>query len=114
MSRVAFAALFLASCSSWDTGSDSGEGPHLACADTIEAFARTAERCGEDYRTTYDALVQRDAKGDCKNVSSIRDEFALRTRCIPFVQSLSCEDMAAGKTELACARQLQRTTSLRF
>lgn len=102
-----------ASCSSWDTGSDSGEGPQKACDDTIEAFARTAERCGQDYQTVHDALVKRDAAGDCKNVSSIRDEVSLRTLCIPFAQSVSCADLTAGKTELACARQLQRTTNVR-
>ena len=107
---LAFVA-FVASCSSWDTGSDNGDGPRQACVDTVEALARTAERCGQDYMTSYDAFLKRDANGDCKNVSSIRDEATLRGRCIPFVQSVSCADIAAGKTELACAKQLQRTAS---
>jgi hypothetical protein len=111
---LALAALAASSCSSWDTGSDIGDGPRLACIDTIEAFARTAERCGADYKTSYDLFLRRDAAGDCRNVRSIRDEATLRSQCIPFVESLSCSDLGSGKSDPSCAKQLQRTTSVRF
>jgi hypothetical protein len=96
-------------CSSWDTGSGTGDDAEQACNATLEAYARAAERCGEDYKTAYDTLLQANAAGDCKNVRSIRDERALRETCIPFVLALSCEEQANGKTDPSCARQLQRT-----
>jgi len=101
-------ALLLAACSSWDTGSDSGKGSEQACLDTIEASARAAERCGADYKLTYDQLLQRNANGDCKNVRSIRDEAALRKTCLPFLQTQSCDDLHDGLVDPSCAAQLQR------
>jgi hypothetical protein len=101
-------ALAFTACSSWDTGSDNGNRPEQACLDTIEAFARAAERCGAEYKTTYDALLQRNANGDCKNVRSIRDENALRKTCLPFMQTQSCKDLHDGLVDPSCAAQLQR------
>lgn len=101
-------ALALGACSSWDTGTDSGNAPEQACLDTIEAFARAAERCGAEYRTTYDDLLMRNANGDCKNVRSIRDEAALRKTCLPFMQTQSCTDLRNGVVDPSCAVQLQR------
>jgi hypothetical protein len=101
-------ALALTACSSWDTGSDSGRGPEQACLDTIEAFARAEERCGGEYKTSYDALLQRNANGDCKNVRTIRDEAALRKTCLPFMQTQSCKDLHDGLVDPSCAVQLQR------
>jgi hypothetical protein len=103
-----------AACSSWDTGSGTGDEAEQACKATLSAYARAHERCGEDYQTAYDRLLKDNAAGDCKNVRTIRDEPALRETCIPFVNALTCEALAQGKTDPACARQLQRTASLRF
>ncbi len=101
-------ATALFACGSYNTGSGNDDAPEQACLDVIDAFSRAAERCGADYATVHDALVKRDANGDCKNVRSIRDEAALRGTCIPFVMSQSCVDLAAGKLDPSCAEQLQR------
>lgn len=98
-----------AACGSYDTGIVNENAPEHACLDVIDAFARAAERCGADYATEHDRLIQRDAKGDCKNVRSIRDESALRGTCIPFVQSQPCRDFTSGKLDPSCAEQLQRS-----
>ena len=98
----------LSACGSYNTGSGNDNAPEQACLDVIDAFSRTAERCGGDYATEHDLLVKRDANGDCKNVRSIRDESALRSTCIPFVTSQSCADFMNGKLDPSCAAQLQR------
>jgi hypothetical protein len=112
VSRLVVAALVGtfagAACGSYDTGSGEDNPSEHACLDVIDAFARTAERCGGDYATEHDRLVQRDAKGDCKNVRSIRDEKTLRGTCIPFVRSQPCRDFTAGVLDPSCAEQLQR------
>jgi hypothetical protein len=95
-------------CGSYDTGAPDDAQAERACLDTVDAFARAAERCGGDYKTSYDSFLRRDANGDCKNVSSIRDENALRKTCIPFVQSEACDDLTNGVTDPSCAAQLQR------
>jgi hypothetical protein len=97
-----------ASCSSWDTGSGNVFEGERACLDTIEVFARAAERCGDEYKVSYDRFLKRDANGDCKNVRTIRDESELRQTCFPFVESQSCDDQEAGLMDPSCARQLQR------
>ncbi|MDB5218549.1 MAG: hypothetical protein JWO86_6476 [Myxococcaceae bacterium] len=106
---LAGAAFVCAACGSYDTGIVGENAPEHACLDVIDAFARTAERCGADYATEHDRLVQRDAAGDCKNVRSIRDERTLRGTCIPFVKSQSCSDFTNGKLDPTCAEQLQRS-----
>lgn len=103
--------LLLAACSSWDTGSGSGDEAAQACEATLEALSRAAERCGDDYKTTYDELLAANAAGDCTNVRSIRDEPALRKTCIPFIESLTCTQLTEGKTDPSCTAQLQRTAS---
>jgi hypothetical protein len=100
-------AVTLAACGSYDTGSGNDDAQQ-ACIDVIDAFARTAERCGGDYATEHDRLIKRDAAGDCTNVRTIRDESALRSTCIPFVMSQPCDDFTNGKLDPACAEQLQR------
>lgn len=95
-------------CSSWNTGSGSGDQAEQACLDTVETYARAAERCGSDYKTSYDKFLRADASGDCKNVSSIRDETALRTTCLPFVKAQLCEDLANGLTDPSCSAQLEK------
>ena len=99
-------------CSSWDTGSSKDDAGEIACKDTIEAFSRAAERCGQDYKTSYDFFLVRDANGDCKNVRTLRDETALRTTCLPLMTSLDCADVLSGQTDATCSKQLQRTASL--
>ena len=48
----AFALVLAPACSSWDTGTPPSDGAERACLDTIEAFARAAERCGSEYKLT--------------------------------------------------------------
>ena len=108
VSRLIGCALALAGCSSWDTGSAPGNGAELACLDTIEAFARAADRCGAEYKTTYDDLLMRNANGDCKNVCTTRNEAALRKTCLPFMKTQSCRDLRDGLIDPSCATQLQR------
>ncbi len=103
------ACVACAGCSSWDTGSSSVDGAEQACVETIETFARAAERCGREYRSSYDALLRRDANGDCKNVRTIRDEPLLRNTCLPFVRTQPCDDLTEGRTDPSCARQLLRS-----
>lgn len=98
-------------CSSWDTGSPAGDEAEKACVDTIEAQARAAERCGRDYLASRDLFLRRDANGDCKNIRAIRDEASLRKTCLPFFASVTCDDLASGKSDPTCARQLQRTSA---
>ena len=105
---LAIPAFACVACGSYNTGSGNDDAPEQACLDVIDAFARTAERCGADYATAHDFLVKRDANGDCKNVRSIRDETALRSTCIPFVMAQPCDDFAKGKLDATCAEQLQR------
>jgi predicted small secreted protein len=102
-------ALLLGACSSYNTGSGAGDDAERACLDTVEAFARAAERCGQDYKPSYAALLQQDASGDCTRVRAIRDETALRNTCLPFVKSQTCDDLANGITDPSCAAQLQRS-----
>lgn len=113
MRRVTGVLLLAActACSSWDTGNGTGDEAEKACEATLAAYARAEQRCGKDYATAYDALLKENAAGDCKNVRTIRDEPALRGTCIPFVESLTCDDLRDGKTDPSCARQLQRTVS---
>ena len=102
-----------AACSSWDTGSSKDDAGEIACKDTIEAFSRAAERCGRDYKTSYDFFLVRDANGDCKNVRTVRDETALRGTCLPLVMAMDCADVLNGQTDPSCTKQLQRTASFR-
>jgi hypothetical protein len=105
---IAVAALALSACSSWDTGSDPGDSAEQACLEMIDTFARAAERCGAEYKPTYDELLMRNANGDCKNVRTLRDEAALRKTCLPFVRTQSCTDQHDGLIDPSCAAQLQR------
>jgi hypothetical protein len=111
-STWAFVPLLLAACSSQSTGEGNASTPEKACLDTCEAFARASERCGADYKSSYDAILKSIANGDCKNVVSVRDEAALRSTCIPAVQSIACADLTNGKLDPSCTKQLQRTASL--
>ncbi len=99
-------------CSSMNTGTKA-DANEQACLETIEAFARAAERCGREYKRSHDAYLARDASGDCKNVVSIRDEAALRQTCLPFVQSQSCPEFLAGTIDPTCSTQLLRSANLR-
>jgi hypothetical protein len=105
---ASFALLALVGCSSWDTGSASVDDTENACLATIETFARTAERCERDYKTSYDAFLRRDAAGDCKNIKGIRDEAALRDKCLPSVRTQSCPSFEANTFDPSCSKQLRR------
>ena len=111
--RLAALALLAVGCSSWDTGTSSDRSAEQACLDTTEALARAGERCGLEYRRLYDLQLQRIANGDCKNVTSIRDEAALRTTCLPSLATEACAKVVARDFDASCSTQLQRTASLR-
>lgn len=104
-------AVTCAACGSYDTGAPDDAQAERACLDTVDAFARAAERCGADYKTSFDTFLRRDANGDCKNVRSIRDESALRKMCLPFVRSQPCDDLANGVIDPSCAAQLLRPST---
>jgi hypothetical protein len=108
MKRLTFVLLACAGCSSWDTGSPGIDDNEHACRDTIETFARTAQRCQRDYKTSYDAFLKRDAAGDCKNITGIRDETALREKCLPSVRTQDCDAFKANVVDASCLKQLQR------
>lgn len=110
MSARAFSALLLATaaCSSWNTGTPSGRESERACLDTIEALARASERCGFDYRRAYDQQLAAAAAGDCKNVTTIRDEGELRQVCLPSLAAEDCTKVEANEHDESCSRQLQR------
>ena len=95
-------------CSSWDTGSDSVDDNEHLCLETIETFARAAQRCELDYKTSYDQYLKRDARGDCKNVKAVRDAAALRDKCLPSVRTQTCETFRADQYDQSCFKQLQR------
>lgn len=66
---AAFAAPLAATACSSSSGDDGAPtASETACLDTVEALARTAERCGGDYKSNYDAILKSAANGSCKNV----------------------------------------------
>lgn len=77
-----------------------------ACLDTADAVAKAAQRCGMDYKATYDGFVISAANGSCSNVVSVRDEAALRNVCLPSIAAESCSDLFAGTLDPSCQGQL--------
>lgn len=108
--RRAVLALTLieAACSSWDTGEPNAGDNERACLDTVTALATAAARCGEEYQRVYDQQLQAIAGGDCKTVTSIRDESSLRNDCLPTLKTAACPDILAGTYPSTCAGQLER------
>jgi hypothetical protein len=95
-------------------GGGSGASALKGCEDTADAVAKAAERCGSDYQTNYDAFVDAATGGKgCSAIVSIRDETALREKCIPYFTDVSCEDLSAGTLDESCRQQLQRPASFR-
>jgi hypothetical protein len=94
------------------TGASSGgagtSGPAQACLDTADATAKATQRCGQDYKMNYDAFINIVAKGNCSNVTQVRDEAALRGVCLPSLAAISCPDLMAGKLDASCKGQLLR------
>jgi hypothetical protein len=105
---VSTVALAVAACSSWDTGTPEGRVGERACLDTCEALARAAERCGDEYLRAYDRALADVADGDCKNVTSVRDEPQLRKVCLPALAVEPCSKVQANEHDPACSKQLQR------
>lgn len=79
-----------------------------ACADTADAIAKAAQRCGEQYSASYDAFVATAAAGSCGNIVRARDELALRGTCFPALGAATCDDLRAGKIDVSCTAQLIR------
>lgn len=110
--RAALAAaltlVLLASCGSWDTGAPDRQAPERACDDIVDALAAAGERCGLEYARVRDATLATVAAGDCKNVTSIRDERQLREECLPSLARDPCERVRAGEHDASCDAQLRR------
>lgn len=102
------ASALVPACSSWDTGTPDTHAPERACLDTVTALAKAGERCGLEYRRVYDQQLTAIAGGDCKNVTGIRDERALREECLPSLASEPCESVIAGEHDESCSTQLKR------
>jgi len=79
-----------------------------ACLDMAEAVAKAAERCGEDYQANYDAFIELGTGGSCSNITSVRDETALRQTCIPSLGTIECSALLAGTIDASCQAQLVR------
>jgi hypothetical protein len=112
VSRAALAFLAAAACSSWDTGTPTERAGERACLDTCEALARAAERCGLEYRRAYEQALADVANGDCKNVTTVRDEASLRRACLPALATEDCGKVEANDHDPSCSKQLQRPLSL--
>jgi hypothetical protein len=72
---------------------DDNTAAHQACRDAAAAIAGSAERCGYDYKVNYDGFVATAANGDCDNVVEVRDARDFYDVCIPWLQSLTCEQI---------------------
>lgn len=78
------------------SGGDGAEAPDnsaavAACYDVVEAFAHSTERCGFEYQANYDAALH--AFGGCDDAISVRDIGSLYSDCIPFLSSLTCDQV---------------------
>lgn len=99
------------------TGSSSSGGggeassPQQACLDAADAFAQLADRCGEDYQTTYDGFIQSAANGDCANVTALRDEESFRSTCLPSFASIECSTFSEDSIDPSCRSQLIAASS---
>jgi hypothetical protein len=79
--------------------------PEKACRDLADAFGDLCDRCDPGtYQTCYDLIVQV-ADGDCQNVVDIRDEDELYDDCIPFIESLQCDE-DLSRLDSSCEEQL--------
>lgn len=79
------------------------------CADTADAFAKAAQRCGSDYQASYNAFVG--SFGGCDKVVSIRDEASLRGTCLPSFSTITCADLTNAAIDATCKGQLLTTKS---
>jgi len=84
--------------------------PPEACEDMAGATAEKAASCGYDYQANYRAFVDNAAGGDCDNITSLRDEASLYADCIPYIQNLTCSEIANPNLQLpdSCIAQLLR------
>jgi hypothetical protein len=98
-------ASLLVACSS-SNPSTSNPAAAQACKDIAAAVATASVRCGGEYQANYDEFVNQAANGDCANITSVRDEAALRATCIPSMQTISCSDLTAGALDPTCDNQL--------
>lgn len=107
---LAAASLAVVACGSDDDGDDAVPVPEQACLDTADAIAGSAQRCGYDYKTNFDAFVDAAAAGSCSNIIAVRDRDALYAECIPFMKDLTCEQVTSGQLNLpaSCNDQLLR------
>ncbi|WP_394839235.1 hypothetical protein LVJ94_20325 [Pendulispora rubella] len=77
---------------------DAGKSVYQTCLDFADALAKASARCG--WATYEDEYAGQ--KRLCPLVSKIRDESSLRQTCIPSLETISCEDLRANKTDPSC------------
>ena len=70
-----------------------------ACRDFLTAFGNVAERCGDD-REVVEEIIENDIRATygsgCGGADRIRDEDDFYDVCLPYIESLSCDDYASG------------------
>jgi hypothetical protein len=76
----------------------------VACNDTCVTDAGGPTPC--TYQQEHDGFIIAAANGDCKNITAIRDEAALRNTCLPSLQTISCADLKAPNLDPSCKMQL--------
>ncbi len=105
---LAAAALVTAGCKSGRTG------PQAACDEAVDLLADAIQRCDPSAtdRAALEAEIENSSTMNqgCGRVVSLRDENELRNVCFPSIRSVSCTDLAAGRLDAACSRQLEVRT----
>lgn len=82
--------------------------PVLACTDTADALAATAQRCAADPVEERAAFVDAAAGGSCSNIRAVRDFNLLYKTCLPWFKTVSCASFLAGIVDPSCQGQLLR------
>lgn len=79
------------------------------CLDLAAAYADAFARCGEDPDLLYGAFIKQVVNGSCENVYRLRDEKELREECIPWFESVTCEELYDPYMEFpsSCEWQLE-------
>ncbi|MCU0673283.1 MAG: hypothetical protein MUE69_10880 [Myxococcota bacterium] len=80
-----------------------------ACRDLVRAYGDTAEDCGDDREAVEEAIEDsfraRFGAG-CGGVDEVRDIDAFYDACIPFIETVSCEEYLSGDLPPECVDQL--------
>jgi hypothetical protein len=82
--------------------------PEELCLTIADIAAKTEVRCNPElnYDEQKQKFIDLAALGSCKTVKKIRDIDALTNDCLPWIESVSCSVLAAGRQLPACENQL--------